>query len=104
MFSPSLFLWKHPEKGAARMRTLPFAILVIGMVSAAAPARAQAYDPNFPVCLQSYGRAGDNIDCSFTTLPQCKASASGISAQCYTNPFFASAREPAGYRRHRRAY
>jgi len=86
------------------MSTLPFAILVIGMVSAAAPARAQTYDPNFPVCLQTYGSAGDNIDCSFTTLAQCNASASGRAAQCYTNPFFAGAREPAGYRRHRRAY
>jgi hypothetical protein len=86
------------------MRTLPFAILVIGMVSAAAPARAQTYSPSFPVCLQTYGPAGDNIDCSFTTLPQCNASASGRAAQCYTNPYFASAREPAGYRRHRRAY
>jgi Protein of unknown function (DUF3551) len=86
------------------MRTLPVAILIVGMISAAAPAWAQTYSPNFPVCLQTYGFAGDNIDCSFTTLPQCKASASGISAQCLTNPYFASAREPAGYRRHRRAY
>jgi hypothetical protein len=86
------------------MRSALVAILAIGMVSAAAPARAQAYDPNFPVCLQTYGPAGDNIDCSFTTLAQCNASASGRVAQCYTNPFFASAREPAGYRRHRRAY
>jgi hypothetical protein len=86
------------------MRTLPLAILVIGMVWATAPARAQAYDPNFPVCLQTYGFAGDNIDCSYTSLAQCNASASGRAAQCLINPFFASAREPAGYRRHRRAY
>ena len=86
------------------MRTLALAILVIGMVSAAAPARAQTYSPNFPVCLQTYGFAGDNIDCSYTSLAQCNASASGRAAQCLTNPYFASAREPAGYRWHRRAY
>jgi hypothetical protein len=86
------------------MRTLPLAILAIGMVSATAPAGAHAYDPNYPVCLRTYGPSGDNIDCSFTSLPQCNATASGLSAQCLTNPFFASAREPAGYGRHRRAY
>jgi hypothetical protein len=87
------------------MRTLPVAILVVGMVSAAAPAWAQTYGSSFPVCLQTYDKGGGgNIDCSFTSLPQCNASASGRAAQCYTNPFFASAREPAGYRRHRRAY
>jgi hypothetical protein len=64
------------------------------MVSAAAPARAQAYDPNFPVCLQTYGPAGDNIDCNFTTLAQCNASASGRAAQCYTNLFLRARESP----------
>src|ERR1700755_519929 len=86
------------------MRTLPLAIFLIGMVSAAGPARTQTYNLNYPVCLRSYGLYVVNIDCSYTSLHQCNASASGLAAQCLTNPYFASAREPAGYRRHRRAY
>jgi hypothetical protein len=85
-------------------RQLPLAILVIGMVSAAAPAWAQTYNSIARFCLRTYGISGDNTDCCYATLPQCNASASGLSAQCLTNPYFASAREPAGCRRHRRAY
>jgi Protein of unknown function (DUF3551) len=69
------------------------------MVWATAPAtaRAQAYVPNFPVCQRTYGFAGDNIDCSYTSLPQCNAAASGRAAQCLINPFFAHpTRKPVG--------
>jgi uncharacterized protein DUF3551 len=86
------------------MRTLALTGLLIGMVWVMAPATAlaQAYDPNFPVCLQTYGRAGANIDCSYTSLPQCNASASGRAAQCLTNPFFAHpTRRPVGGMRYR---
>ena len=86
------------------MRILACTIPVIGMILLVAPARAQTYDPNYPVCLQTYGIDGGYIDCSYTSLAQCNASASGRAAQCSTNPYFASAREPAGYRWHRRAY
>jgi Protein of unknown function (DUF3551) len=53
--------------------------------------------------LQVYGRNGDYIDCSYQTLPQCNASASGRAAQCIINPYFASTERPVG-RRHRRVY
>jgi hypothetical protein len=36
------------------MRILAFAILTIATVSAAPSARAQTYDPAYPVCLQIY--------------------------------------------------
>jgi hypothetical protein len=71
------------------MRVLACTILTIATVLVAAPARAQAYNPNFPVCLQTYAQGGGNIDCSFTSLAQCAASASGRAAQCLNNPFFA---------------
>lgn len=72
------------------MRILALAILVIGAVYVAAPAHAQRYDPNYPVCLHVYQWGGSNYyDCSFTSLPQCNASASGRSATCSTNPYFA---------------
>lgn len=84
------------------MRTLTYTILAIGTLLAAAPAGAQTYDPKYPVCLQIYGIDGGYIDCSFTSLPQCAASASGRSAQCVENPFFGRVRDrPPGvaYRR-----
>jgi hypothetical protein len=70
------------------MRILVRTILAIGTVWFAAPARAQTYDPRFPVCLQTYGISGGYIDCSYSTLAQCAASASGRAAQCLNNPYF----------------
>ena len=78
------------------MRILALAILAIGTVSTE-PAVAQTYDPAYPVCLHVYGRAS-YYECRYTSLPQCNASASGRSAQCVINPYFASPQEPAGYR------
>jgi hypothetical protein len=82
------------------MRALACTILTIGMMLAAASARAQTYDPGYPVCLQTYGIDGSYIECSFTSLAPCAASASGRAAQCLTNPYFAQgSRKPAGQRR-----
>ena len=84
------------------MRLLTCTILATGTLLAAAPAGAQTYDPKYPVCLQIYGIDGGYIDCSFTSLPQCAASASGRSAQCVNNQFFGLVRDrPPGvaYRR-----
>jgi Protein of unknown function (DUF3551) len=71
------------------MRVFACMILTIGTMVVAAPARAQTYDPGYPVCLQTYGIDGSYIECSFTSLAQCAASASGRSAQCLNNPYFA---------------
>ena len=62
------------------MRILAFAILAIGTVSIG-PAAAQTYDPAYPVCLQLYGDKGNYIDCSYTSLTHCSASASGRFAR-----------------------
>jgi hypothetical protein len=72
------------------MRALPGLILATATL-AAAPAQAQTYAPNFPICLQTYGIGGNNIDCGYTSMDQCRLSASGLPAQCITNPFFAGA-------------
>ena len=80
---------------------LTWMILAGGAFLTAAPSHAQTYDPNFPVCLQVYVPRGGYIDCSFTSLPQCQATASGRGAQCYANPYFAYAHQR---RRHRRNY
>jgi hypothetical protein len=82
------------------MRILACSILAISAIVVAASAHAQTYDPNYPVCLQTYGIDGSCIDCGFTSLLQCAASASGRSAQCLTNPYFAAARNKRQTYRH----
>ena len=83
------------------MRILALAILAIGAASAAAPAQAQTYDPRFPVCLHVMGRIS-YYDCSYASLPQCNMSASGRSAQCVINPYYAYASEQPSARRYKR--
>ena len=87
----------------ALMRIPALAILTIVTVSTAAPARAQTYNPDYPVCLQVYDIDGGHIACGYTSLAQCAQSASGLAAQCIINPYFAGAQQPGGarYRRHR---
>jgi hypothetical protein len=54
------------------------------------PARAQTYDPAYPVCLQIYqgGMANFYFECRYRTMGQCQASASGRAAQCVVNPYY----------------
>ena len=77
------------------MRTLTKSILAVAMTLAAAPARAQSYDPNYPICLQTFGRNGNAVVC------QCRLAASGRAAQCITNPYFAGANSGRTRRQHR---
>lgn len=83
------------------MRNLALAILAIGAASAAAPAQAQTYDPNYPVCLHVYGKIS-YYECSYTSLAQCNMSAAGRSAQCDVNPYFAHASAAPSARRYKR--
>jgi len=71
------------------MRMLAFAVLTIAAVSATSSARAQTYDPRYPVCLkmiQTFG--GERFECAYTSLEQCAQTASGLAAQCIVNPFY----------------
>jgi hypothetical protein len=81
-------------------------ILAIGMISAAAPAHAQTYDPDFPICMHVVQFESSYEDCTFYTMDQCRASASGRAAMCSINPFYRGANSLPGRseRRHRRAY
>ena len=80
------------------MARLIFTVLALAMALGATSARAQMYDPRYPVCLHVFGDLeGDRMDCVFTSLAQCQASASGRSAMCLVNPYFAPA--PARRRR-----
>ena len=85
------------------MRILALAILTIATASAAPPARAQTYDPAYPVCLQIYqGFTDYYFECAYRTLAQCNMSASGRSAQCIVNPYYAGRKSAPPARRDRR--
>jgi hypothetical protein len=62
------------------------------------PARAQAYDPRYPICMQTYGFM-DNIACRYVSMEQCRFLAQGRPAQCIVNPFFAGGSKGPGTRR-----
>jgi len=90
-----------PGRGADKeipMRVLALTIFAIAMASAA-PARAQTYDPNYPVCLQIYQSFKDYyFECAYTSLAQCNMSASGRAAQCIVNPYYAGPKASPGRR------
>jgi hypothetical protein len=92
---------RHPSSRETPMRILALAILA---TAAAAPsARAQTYDPAYPVCLQVYqGMTDFYFECSYTSLAQCNASASGRAAQCIVNPYYAGPKKAPPGRKHRR--
>jgi hypothetical protein len=75
------------------MRAMISALLVLGAITAAAPASAQTYDPGYPVCLHVYGIV-TYWECQYTSMAQCNASASGRAAQCAPNPYLAYASAP----------
>jgi len=75
-------------------------------VCAAAPALAQTYGGNSPVCLQHFRWGGSDIECGYASMAQCAATASGLSAMCLVNPYYANAQVGPGpsHRRPRRGY
>lgn len=76
------------------MRMAALAILTLAAVAAAAPARAQTYNPRYPVCMEMYDGFRTFI-CAYTSLEQCRWSASGMGAVCVINPYPASSYLPA---------
>lgn len=83
------------------MRRASLALVATSTLVMSAPARAQTYDPSYPVCMQIYGQVG-YFDCRYTSLEQCKFLAVGRSASCVVNPYFAQKKQ-APPRRSRRA-
>jgi hypothetical protein len=85
------------------MRIPALAVLTIAAVLAATSARAQTYDPAYPVCLQVYQGWNDYyFECGYTSLAQCNMSASGRAAQCIVNPYYAGRKIAPPARRARR--
>jgi len=63
--------------------------ILAATIALPAPARAQTYDPSYPVCLQVYqGMVDYYFECHYRTMAQCAASASGRAAQCVVNPYY----------------
>ncbi|WP_041749090.1 DUF3551 domain-containing protein [Bradyrhizobium cosmicum] len=66
--------------------------MIAGVLLAATPSHAQTFDPRYPVCMHVYsgasGGGGEWYDCSFTSLPQCRATATGRAATCDLNPYY----------------
>ena len=71
------------------MRPLAWSTLVISTILASSPTLAQTYDPRYPVCIEVYTIDGSSIGCGYTTMAECRATASGLAAQCFANPYFA---------------
>ncbi|WP_407116613.1 DUF3551 domain-containing protein [Bradyrhizobium sp. LMG 9283] len=67
-------------------------ISAVAAVLVVAPSQAQTFDPRYPVCMHVYsganGGGGEWYDCSFTSLPQCRATAWGRAAVCNLNPYY----------------
>jgi hypothetical protein len=75
-------------------------VILAAAIGLPAPARAQTYDPSYPVCLQVYqGIADFYFECHYQTMAQCAASASGRSAQCVVNPYYAGPNAKRGKRK-----
>jgi hypothetical protein len=82
-----------PPKWGPNMKdavSLLCTVLAVGTILFAAPAQAQTYDPNYPICLQVYDdMVHFYFECRYTSMTQCAASASGRAAQCVVNPYYA---------------
>lgn len=70
-------------------------LLAVPATSTMAPAAVQAQGSSYPVRLRVYGPVGYD-ECNYTSIAQCKASASGRPADCYPNAFAAAPATPTG--------
>src|SRR6516164_5294374 len=79
------------------MRAGACTILGIGVILIATPVWAAGgrYDPDYPVCIESYGADGSVIQCFYTSMEQCKISASGSPGTCFNNPSYVPPPAPA---------
>jgi hypothetical protein len=60
------------------------ALIATGALSAAMPAAAR----DLPYCIRGCDFGAGLGDCSFSSLAQCQATASGRDAYCAANPYF----------------
>jgi hypothetical protein len=79
------------HEGAKMMRVQLTALLAAAgfLTIDYAPAFAQNGVSQYPFCIQGMDNPGWS-GCSFNTLASCQASASGLEAECLTNPWYRS--------------
>ncbi|MCP4620839.1 MAG: DUF3551 domain-containing protein [Bradyrhizobium sp.] len=73
------------------MRIMKAPLAALALMAAISPARAQTYDPAYPICLQTFGISGNAISCRYTSMNQCQFSARSRAAQCIVNPYYGGA-------------
>jgi uncharacterized protein DUF3551 len=66
------------------MQRALLALMAAFAVSAVMPAAAR----EFPYCIKGCDFGAGGGDCSFSSLAQCQATASGRDAYCAANPYF----------------
>jgi len=70
------------------MRALPFLLIAWITMLAPAPAAAQRFAGNYPVCLQRWEWGGGSwISCQYNSWDECRAMTVGLSAMCLPNPY-----------------
>jgi hypothetical protein len=74
------------------MRMLAYIVLAGVTILEVAPAMAQRHDPRFPFCIERFRGRSSTIDCRFTSMNQCRMTASGLRARCFPNPFWRGSR------------
>jgi hypothetical protein len=75
------------------MRILTLAILTIAAISATPSARAQTYNPRYPICakfIQNFG--GERIECGYDSMEQCQERVAGLGGTCIVNPYYGRGR------------
>jgi len=84
------------------MRNVILALLAASGLAMVGTAPAQAFGTHYPFCLQGDEFPGLS-NCTFTSYPQCQASASGRYLSCIANPYYNPGDpDPRAYRgRHR---
>ena len=75
---------------ARTIATMAIVTMTTAITTFAPSARAQTYNPRYPVCLQVYqGYTDYYFECGYTSIAQCQMSASGRNAACVVNPYYA---------------
>jgi len=74
------------------MRAMICLVATVATIGLSLPAWGQAYDPHYPVCIQTYGPFG-GISCKYSSMAACRLSAQGGAAQCLANPYFGQKRK-----------
>jgi hypothetical protein len=79
----------QPSYGGEMTKVTSLVLALVAGTLSAGSAEAQLYDPNYPICMHVFGELqGERMDCVFSSLAQCVASASGRPATCLVNPYF----------------